>query len=178
MDAQAAWHRHVITADRNAMACVSRRQSAWEGAVPAGDVHANAAPPVFRQSEAGLVAWGRRARGGRAKGRNLCSSKDVRHALVRRGAEKSVGEVVGFAMTSDASDIVLLQARGRTAPRSKARICKDRGESPDEVGYLSRARLSAGTWPDDKTDARRRSDALLTCGQADDQFNKSDARLI
>jgi nodulation protein E len=72
-----------------------------------------------------------------------------------RGAE-ILAEVVGFAMTSDASDIVMPSAEG--AARAIAGALADAGLNPGEVGYINAH--GTGTAANDKTECAAVSDVF------------------
>jgi nodulation protein E len=72
-----------------------------------------------------------------------------------RGAE-ILAEVVGFAMTSDASDIVMPSRQG--AARAIAGAMKDARVDPSEVGYINAH--GTGTTANDKTECAAVSDAF------------------
>ncbi len=72
-----------------------------------------------------------------------------------RGAE-ILAEVVGFAMTSDASDIVMPSRQG--AARAIAGAMKDAKVDPSEVGYINAH--GTGTTANDKTECAAVSDAF------------------
>ena len=72
-----------------------------------------------------------------------------------RGAE-ILAEVAGFAMTSDASDIVMPSRQG--AARAIAGAMKDAKVDPSEVGYINAH--GTGTTANDKTECAAVSDAF------------------
>ncbi len=72
--------------------------------------------------------------------------EDWDHARAR-GAD-ILAEVVGFAMTSDAGDIVMPQAAG--AERAMRGALRDAGLAPEEVGYINAH--GTGTAANDKTE--------------------------
>ncbi len=72
-----------------------------------------------------------------------------------RGAE-ILAEVVGFAMTSDASDIVMPSRQG--AARAISGAMKDARVNPSEVGYINAH--GTGTTANDKTECAAVSDAF------------------
>ena len=72
-----------------------------------------------------------------------------------RGAE-ILAEVVGFAMTSDASDIVMPSRQG--AARAISGAMKDAKIDPSEVGYINAH--GTGTTANDKTECAAVSDAF------------------
>lgn len=73
----------------------------------------------------------------------------------RRGAE-ILAEVVGFAMTSDASDIVMPSKQG--AARAIAGALKDGGLNPEDVGYINAH--GTGTAANDKTECAAVADVF------------------
>ncbi|MCX7645706.1 MAG: beta-ketoacyl-[acyl-carrier-protein] synthase family protein [Rhodobacteraceae bacterium] len=72
--------------------------------------------------------------------------EEYEHAR-RRGAE-ILAEVVGFAMTADAGDIVMPQAAG--AERAITGALRDAGLNPEDVGYINAH--GTGTAANDKTE--------------------------
>ena len=72
--------------------------------------------------------------------------EDYDHARAR-GAD-ILAEVVGFAMSSDAQDIVMPSAQG--AERAITGAMRDAGMNPDEIGYISAH--GTGTAANDKTE--------------------------
>lgn len=73
----------------------------------------------------------------------------------RRGAD-ILAEVVGFAMTSDASDIVMPSKQG--AARAIAGALKDGGLAPEDVGYINAH--GTGTAANDKTECAAVADVF------------------
>ncbi|HBD90599.1 MAG TPA: beta-ACP synthase [Gemmobacter sp.] len=73
----------------------------------------------------------------------------------RRGAE-ILAEVVGFAMTSDASDIAMPSKQG--AARAIAGALKDGGLNPEDVGYINAH--GTGTAANDKTECAAVADVF------------------
>jgi nodulation protein E len=80
--------------------------------------------------------------------------EDYDHA-VKRGAD-ILAEVIGFAMTSDASDIVMPSKQG--AARAISGAMKDARIDPSEVGYINAH--GTGTAANDKTECAAVADAL------------------
>ncbi len=80
--------------------------------------------------------------------------EEYEHAKAR-GAEM-LAEVVGFAMTSDASDIVMPSKQG--AARAIAGAIKDAGLNRDEVGYINAH--GTGTAANDKTECAAVADVF------------------
>jgi nodulation protein E len=80
--------------------------------------------------------------------------EEYEHAKAR-GAEV-LAEVVGFAMTSDASDIVMPSKQG--AARAIAGAIKDAGLNRDEVGYINAH--GTGTAANDKTECAAVADVF------------------
>lgn len=68
--------------------------------------------------------------------------------LARARGAAILAEVVGFAMTSDASDIVMPNATG--AARAISGALRDAGLSPDNIGYINAH--GTGTAANDKTE--------------------------
>jgi nodulation protein E len=82
--------------------------------------------------------------------------EDYNHAKVR-GAE-ILAEVIGFAMTSDASDIVMPNRKGAASAIRGA--LRDAGVSPDDVGYINAH--GTATTMNDKIECAAIRDALGT----------------
>jgi nodulation protein E len=82
--------------------------------------------------------------------------EDYAHAIAR-GAD-ILAEVIGFAMTSDASDIVMPSKKG--AARTIANALKQAGVSPDDVGYINAH--GTATAMNDKTECAAIREALGT----------------
>jgi nodulation protein E len=80
--------------------------------------------------------------------------EEMEHARAR-GAE-ILAEVVGFSMTSDASDIVMPSKQG--AARAIAGALRDGRLNPDEVGYINAH--GTGTAANDKTECAAVADAF------------------
>ncbi|MEM1079600.1 MAG: beta-ketoacyl-[acyl-carrier-protein] synthase family protein [Pseudomonadota bacterium] len=80
--------------------------------------------------------------------------EEYEHAKAR-GAE-ILAEVIGFAMTSDAADIVMPSKQG--AARAIAGAMKDAGVNPDQVGYINAH--GTGTAANDKTECAAVADAF------------------
>lgn len=80
--------------------------------------------------------------------------EDYAHAKAR-GAD-ILAEVVGFAMTSDASDIVMPSKQG--AARAISGAMRDARVNPDEVGYINAH--GTGTAANDKTECAAVADAF------------------
>jgi len=80
--------------------------------------------------------------------------EELEHARAR-GAE-ILAEVVGFAMTSDASDIVMPSMKG--AARTMTLALKDAGLAADRVGYINAH--GTGTAANDKTECAAVADAF------------------
>jgi nodulation protein E len=72
---------------------------------------------------------------------------EEREHAIARGAE-ILAEVVGFAMTSDAADIVMPSQQG--AARAIAGALKDAGLDPSEIGYINAH--GTGTAANDKVE--------------------------
>ncbi len=82
--------------------------------------------------------------------------EDYEHARAR-GAEM-LAEVVGFAMTSDASDIVMPSKQG--AERAITGAMQDARLNPEEIGYINAH--GTGTAANDKTECAAVADAFGT----------------
>lgn len=80
--------------------------------------------------------------------------EDYAHAKAR-GAE-ILAEVIGFAMTSDAADIVMPSKQG--AARAISGAMRDGQVSPDEIGYINAH--GTGTAANDKTECAAVADAF------------------
>ncbi|AVW91071.1 beta-ketoacyl-[acyl-carrier-protein] synthase family protein [Celeribacter baekdonensis] len=80
--------------------------------------------------------------------------EDMEHAQ-KRGAE-ILAEVIGFAMTSDASDIVMPSKQG--AARAISGAITDARLNKDEIGYINAH--GTGTAANDKTECAAVADAL------------------
>ena len=80
--------------------------------------------------------------------------EEMEHAKAR-GAE-ILAEVIGFAMTSDAADIVMPSKQG--AARAIAGAMKDAGVNPAEVGYINAH--GTGTAANDKTECAAVADVF------------------
>ncbi|WP_424970033.1 beta-ketoacyl-[acyl-carrier-protein] synthase family protein [Dinoroseobacter sp. S76] len=80
--------------------------------------------------------------------------EEYEHAKAR-GAE-ILAEVIGFAMTSDAADIVMPSKQG--AARAIAGAMKDARVNPDQVGYINAH--GTGTAANDKTECAAVADAF------------------
>jgi len=80
--------------------------------------------------------------------------EDLEHAKAR-GAE-ILAEVVGFAMSSDAADIVMPSKQG--AARAIAGAIKDAGLNPEDVSYINAH--GTGTAANDKTECAAVSDVF------------------
>ncbi len=80
--------------------------------------------------------------------------EEYEHARAR-GAE-ILAEVVGFAMTSDASDIVMPSMKG--AARTMAQALRDARIAPDAVGYINAH--GTGTAANDKTECAAVADTF------------------
>ena len=80
--------------------------------------------------------------------------EDYDHAA-RRGAD-ILAEVVGFAMTSDAGDIVMPSQQG--AARAIAGALRDGGLNPEDVGYINAH--GTGTAANDRTECAAVADVF------------------
>jgi len=88
------------------------------------------------------------------EGAGIFVFEEYEHARAR-GAE-ILAEVAGFAMTSDASDIVMPSKQG--AARAIAGAMRDAGVNPDEVGYINAH--GTGTLANDKTECAAVADVF------------------
>jgi nodulation protein E len=80
---------------------------------------------------------------------------EERERAMARGAE-ILAEVVGFAMTSDAADIVMPNQQG--AARAMTGALKDAGIDPSEIGYINAH--GTGTAANDKVECAAVADAF------------------
>jgi nodulation protein E len=87
-------------------------------------------------------------RNGMVQGEGAATFVFEDYVLARERGAEILAEVVGFAMTSDAADIVMPSAQG--AERAIAGALADAGMRPDEVGYINAH--GTGTAANDKTE--------------------------
>lgn len=124
--------RVMLTGGSESMLCFGGVK-AWEGL----RVMSRDACRPFSANRNGMV---------QGEGAGVFVFEDYDHA-VARGAD-ILAEVVGFAMSSDAGDIVMPSALG--AERAIAGALRDAGLNPDEVGYINAH--GTGTAANDKTE--------------------------
>ena len=123
----------MITGGAEAMLCFGGLK-AWEGL----RVMSPDACRPFSATRNGMVM---------GEGAAVFVFEDYDHARAR-GAD-ILAEVIGFAMTSDASDIVMPQVSG--AARAMAGALRSAGITPDQVGYINAH--GTGTAANDKTES-------------------------
>ncbi len=122
----------MITGGSEAMLCFGGIK-AWEGL----RVMSKDACRPFSANRNGMV---------QGEGAAVFVFEEMKHAKAR-GAE-ILAEVVGFAMTSDASDIVMPSMQG--AERAITGALKDAGLNPEQIGYINAH--GTGTAANDKTE--------------------------
>ncbi|KJZ20085.1 beta-ketoacyl-[acyl-carrier-protein] synthase family protein [Loktanella sp. S4079] len=130
----------MITGGSEAMLCFGGIK-AWEGL----RVMSKDACRPFSATRNGMV---------QGEGAAVFVFEDYEHAKAR-GAE-IICEVVGFAMSSDASDIVTPSKQG--AARAIAGAVRDAGVSSDQVGYINAH--GTGTAANDKTECAAVADVF------------------
>ena len=130
----------MITGGSESMLCFGGVK-AWEGL----RVMSKDACRPFSANRNGMV---------QGEGAGVFVFEEYEHAR-KRGAE-ILCEVVGFAMTSDASDIVMPSKQG--AARAMAGALADAGINPDEVGYINAH--GTGTLANDKTECAAVADVF------------------
>ncbi|WP_377505201.1 beta-ketoacyl-[acyl-carrier-protein] synthase family protein [Octadecabacter sp. R77987] len=130
----------MITGGSEAMLCFGGVK-AWEGL----RVMSKDACRPFCATRNGMV---------QGEGAGVFVFEDRDHAIAR-GAE-ILAEVVGFAMTSDAADIVMPSKQG--AARAIAGALRDGGLNRDEVGYINAH--GTGTAANDKTESAAVADVF------------------
>ena len=130
----------MITGGSEAMLCFGGIK-AWEGL----RVMSKDACRPFSATRNGMV---------QGEGAAVFVFEDYEHAKAR-GAE-ILCEVAGFAMSSDASDIVTPSKQG--AARAIAGAVRDAGISPDRVGYINAH--GTGTAANDKTECAAVADVF------------------
>lgn len=124
--------RVMLSGGAEAMLCFGGIK-AWEGL----RVMSRDACRPFSANRNGMV---------QGEGAGVFVFEDWDHAAAR-GAE-ILAEVVGFAMSADAQDIVMPSAQG--AERAIAGAMRDAGLNPDEIGYINAH--GTGTAANDKTE--------------------------
>jgi nodulation protein E len=130
----------MVTGGSESMLCFGGVK-AWEGL----RVMSKDACRPFSANRNGMV---------QGEGAAIFVFEDLDHAKVR-GAE-ILAEVVGFAMSSDAADIVMPSKQG--AARAMAGAMRDGGINPDEVGYINAH--GTGTAANDKTECAAVADVF------------------
>ena len=138
----------MVTGGSEAMLCFGGVK-AWEGL----RVMSREACRPFSANRSGMV---------QGEGAGIFVFEDYDHAR-DRGAE-ILCEVSGFAMTSDAADIVMPSQTG--AARAMAGALRDAAVSPEEVGYINAH--GTGTAANDKTE----------CAAVEDVFGDHAQRLM
>ncbi len=124
--------RAILTGGSESMLCFGGIK-AWEGL----RVMSRDACRPFSRDRSGMV---------QGEGAAVFVFEDLEHARAR-GAE-ILAEVVGFAMTSDASDIVMPNTDG--AVRAMRAALQDAGLAPGEIGYINAH--GTGTTANDRTE--------------------------
>ncbi|WBU65431.1 beta-ketoacyl-[acyl-carrier-protein] synthase family protein [Paracoccus aerodenitrificans] len=122
----------MLTGGSEAMLCFGGVK-AWEGL----RVMSRDACRPFSANRNGMV---------QGEGAGVFVFEDYEHARAR-GAD-ILAEVVGFAMSSDAQDIVMPSAQG--AERAITGAMKDAGLNPEDIGYINAH--GTGTAANDKTE--------------------------
>lgn len=130
----------MVTGGSEAMLCFGGIK-AWEGL----RVMSKDACRPFSLTRNGMV---------QGEGAAVFVFEDHDHARAR-GAE-ILAEVAGFAMTSDAADIVMPSKQG--AARAIAGALRDAGVNPEEVGYINAH--GTGTAANDKTECAAVADVF------------------
>ncbi len=137
---RAGMTKAMVTGGSESMLCFGGVK-AWEGL----RVMSKDACRPFSANRNGMV---------QGEGAAVFVFEDYDHAKTR-GAEL-LAEVVGFAMTSDAADIVMPSKQG--AARAIAGAMKDAGLNRDEVGYVNAH--GTGTAANDKTECAAVADVF------------------
>jgi len=132
--------RAILTGGSESMLCFGGIK-AWEGL----RVMSKDACRPFSLNRNGMV---------QGEGAGVFVFEDYEHAR-KRGAE-ILAEVVGFAMTSDASDIVMPSKQG--AARAIAGALRDAHLNPEDVGYINAH--GTGTAVNDKTECAAVADVF------------------
>ena len=130
----------MVTGGTESMLCFGGVK-AWEGL----RVMSREACRPFSATRNGMV---------QGEGAGMFVFEDYDHAKAR-GAE-ILAEVIGFAMTSDAADIVMPSKKG--AARAISGALKDGGIDPVEVGYINAH--GTGTAANDKTECAAVADVF------------------
>lgn len=132
----------IVTGGSESMLCFGGIK-AWEGL----RVMSSDACRPFSLTRSGMV---------QGEGAAIFVFEDYDHARAR-GAE-ILAEVIGFAMTSDASDIVMPSRKG--AARAIAGALRDARLNPEDVGYINAH--GTGTAANDKTECAALADVFGT----------------
>jgi len=132
--------RAMLTGGAEAMLCFGGIK-AWEGL----RVMSTDACRPFSLNRSGMV---------QGEGAAIYFFEEYEQAR-RRGAE-ILAEVIGFAMTSDASDIVMPSKQG--AARAISGALRDAGLNPEDVGYINAH--GTGTSANDKTECAAIADVF------------------
>ncbi len=132
--------RAILTGGSESMLCFGGIK-AWEGL----RVMSKDACRPFSLTRNGMV---------QGEGAAVFVFEDYDHARAR-GAD-ILAEVIGFAMTSDASDIVMPSKQG--AARAMAGAMRDAQVNPDQVGYINAH--GTGTTANDKTECSAVADVF------------------
>ncbi|MCR8723940.1 beta-ketoacyl-[acyl-carrier-protein] synthase family protein [Frigidibacter sp. ROC022] len=132
--------RVMVTGGSESMLCFGGVK-AWEGL----RVMSRDACRPFSLNRNGMV---------QGEGAGVFVFEDYEHARAR-GAD-ILAEVVGFAMTSDAADIVMPSKQG--AERAISGAMRDAGLAPTDVGYINAH--GTGTAANDKTECAAVADAF------------------
>ncbi len=130
----------VLTGGSESMLCFGGIK-AWEGL----RVMSKDACRPFSATRNGMV---------QGEGAAVFVFEEYEHARAR-GAE-ILAEVAGFAMTSDAADIVMPSKQG--AARAMTGAMRDAGLNPEDVGYINAH--GTGTMANDKTECAAVADAF------------------
>ena len=130
----------MVTGGSESMLCFGGVK-AWEGL----RVMSRDACRPFSANRNGMV---------QGEGAGIFVFEDYDHAK-KRGAE-ILAEVIGYSMSSDASDIVMPSKQG--AARAISGAMKDAGVNPSQVGYINAH--GTGTAANDKTECAAVADAF------------------
>jgi len=130
----------MVTGGSEAMLCFGGVK-AWEGL----RVMSKDACRPFSATRNGMV---------QGEGAGIFVFEDMAHARARGAA--ILAEVVGFAMTSDAADIVMPSKQG--AARAMSGALRDGRMAPEEVGYINAH--GTGTAANDKVECAAVADAF------------------
>jgi len=130
----------MVTGGSESMLCFGGVK-AWEGL----RVMSRDACRPFSANRNGMV---------QGEGAGVFVFEELEHAK-KRGAE-ILAEVIGYSMSSDASDIVMPSKQG--AARAISGAMKDAGVNPEQVGYINAH--GTGTAANDKTECAAVADAF------------------